>query len=126
MFVFSHNKRVDPMKYRAEFEKLLKKNNWSFREILKKSLEWDLSELKPSSGVDREVSGSEDSPTVEASKMEKKGKIRSRNIRVFPKSCRLRLLKEQKQIRLILLKKQAKGQSDGKLIRGLRQMAQIL
>ncbi|KAJ8630125.1 hypothetical protein MRB53_023448 [Persea americana] len=67
--------RVDPMKYRAEFEKVLKKNNWSFREILKKSLEWDLSELKPSSGVDREVSGSEafaDSPTVEASKMEKK------------------------------------------------------
>ncbi|XXG47165.1 hypothetical protein AAC387_Pa02g1848 [Persea americana] len=66
--------RVDPMKYRAEFEKVLKKNNWSSREILKKSLERDLSELKPSSGVDREVSGSKafaDSPTVEASKMEK-------------------------------------------------------
>ncbi|XXG40483.1 hypothetical protein AAC387_Pa01g1189 [Persea americana] len=63
--------RVDPMKYRAEFEKVLKKNNWSSREILKKSLERDLSELKPSSGVDREVSGSEESHTVEASKMEK-------------------------------------------------------
>ncbi|RWR79332.1 putative oxidoreductase GLYR1 isoform X2 [Cinnamomum micranthum f. kanehirae] len=62
---------VDPMKYRTEFEKVLKKNNWSFREILKKSLERDLSELKPSSGVDSEVSGSEESPTVEASKMEK-------------------------------------------------------
>ncbi|KAJ8644265.1 hypothetical protein MRB53_006013 [Persea americana] len=138
---------VDPMKYRAEFEKVLKKNNWSSREILKKSLEGDLSELKPSSGVDREVSGSKERKkyvrcygkltrsklkllqTVLQLKLQKwknKGKIRSRNIRVLPKRCRLRLLKEQKQIRLISLKKQAKGQSDRKLIRGLRQMAQIL
>ncbi|KAJ8617863.1 hypothetical protein MRB53_014049 [Persea americana] len=101
--------RVDPMKYSAEFEK-------------------DLSELKPSSGVDREVSGSEavaDSPTVEASKMEKQRQDKIQKHQVLPKSCRLRLLNEQKQIRLISLKKQAKGQSDGKLIRGLRQMAQI-
>lgn len=56
---------VDPTKYRFEFEKVLKEHNWNLTEILNKTLEQDLSQVKSSVNRKRKASAPKESALAE-------------------------------------------------------------